>query len=269
MDGNSGPADELMSIGDDESPSGSTDASPAVGRGRLQLVASPIGNLGDITFRAAEALKNANVIACEDTRHTSRLLNHLGVKNKELVALHEHNEQQRSGRLVERALNGEVIAYVSDAGMPTISDPGYRIVRASYDAGLPVEVLPGACAVVTALAGSGMPTDAFYFGGFLPVKSGRRVNELAAALDRKETSIYYESPHRLLKTLNALCEIEPAREICVARELTKKFESFHRGQAQEVRAHFTEVNPKGEITFLIQGKGNRKPKREKQWPEKK
>ena len=242
-------------------------ATQATGRGRLQLVASPIGNLGDITFRAVESLKNANVIACEDTRHTSRLLNHIGVKDKELVALHEHNEQHRSGRLVERALNGEVIAYVSDAGMPTISDPGYRIVRASYDAGVPVEVIPGACAVVTALAGSGMPTDAFYFGGFLPVKLGRRSNELTIALERKETSIYYESPHRLLKTLNALCEIEPEREICVARELTKKFESFHRGQARELQQHFSEVNPKGEITFLIQGKGKRKQKRERSRPE--
>ncbi|MCL4149503.1 UNVERIFIED_CONTAM: hypothetical protein GTU68_038768 [Idotea baltica] len=173
---------------------------PILSEGALQLVASPIGNLGDITFRAVEALKNANVIACEDTRHTSRLLNHIDVKGKELVALHEHNEQHRSVQLVERALNGEVIAYVSDAGMPTISDPGYRIVNAAYDAGVLVEVLPGACAVVTALAGSGMPTDAFYFGGFLPVKSGRRANELTLALDRKETSIYYESPHRLLKT---------------------------------------------------------------------
>ncbi len=267
MDGDSDASPDDSVTGGNSLPDGAAGASQAVGRGRLQLVASPIGNLGDITFRAAEALKNANVIACEDTRHTSRLLNHLGVKNKELVALHEHNEQHRSGRLVERALGGEVIAYVSDAGMPTISDPGYRIVRASYEAGVLVEVLPGACAVVTALAGSGMPTDAFYFGGFLPVKSGRRSNELVTALDRKETSIYYESPHRLLKTLNALCEIEPGREICVARELTKKFESFHRGQAQEIQKHFSEVNPKGEITFLIQGKGNRKPKRERLKPD--
>jgi len=247
-------------VGDSASDRKSSPAGYAssLGMGKLQLVASPIGNLGDITFRAAEALKNADVIACEDTRHTSRLLNHLGIKGKELVALHEHNEQQRSGQLVARALSGETIAYVSDAGMPTISDPGFRIVRASYEADLLVEVLPGACAVVTALAGSGMPTDAFYFGGFLPVKSGRRLNELSVALERKETSIYYESPHRLLKTLNALCELEPEREICVARELTKKFESFHRGQAQEIRSYFSEVTPRGEITFLIQGQGRRK-----------
>lgn len=266
MDGDSEVVSDGSLTGSQSLPVG-TGTNQAVGRGRLQLVASPIGNLGDITFRAVEALKNANVIACEDTRHTSRLLNHIGVTGKELVALHEHNEQHRSGRLVERALNGEVIAYVSDAGMPTISDPGYRIVRASYEAGVIVEVLPGACAVVTALAGSGMPTDAFYFGGFLPVKSGRRSTELSIALDRKETSIYYESPHRLLKTLNALCEIEPERDICVARELTKKFESFHRGQAQEVQRHFSEVKPKGEITFLIQGKGKRKSKRERVRPE--
>ncbi len=224
-------------------------------RGRIQLVASPIGNLGDITHRAVEAIRNAAVVACEDTRRSRRLLEHLGIGGKELVALHDHNERTRSASLVARAGDGETVVYLSDAGTPGISDPGYRLVNAAREAGVRVEVLPGPSAVVTALAGSGLPSDAFYFGGFLPVKSGRRTDELARALARRETSIYFESPHRLAGTLSILADLAPERELCVARELTKKFETYHRGSAAELAAEFHAKPPKGEITLLVRGAG--------------
>ena len=225
--------------------------------GLVQLICTPIGNLGDITFRAVESIKAAHVVACEDTRHSRRLLSHLSITDKELVALHEHNEQYRSQSLVERALNGERIVFLSDAGTPTISDPGYRLVNACHDAGVRVEVIPGPSAVITALAGSGLPTDAFYFGGFLPVKSGRKSREIEEALARRETSIYFESPHRLTKTLAAIAALDPEREVCVARELTKKFESYRRASAENLVAEFTAQPGKGEITLLIRGSGKR------------
>lgn len=224
----------------------------------MQLIGTPIGNLGDITFRAVESIKAANVVACEDTRHSQRLLSHLGISGKELVALHEHNEQHRAQSLVERAMNGERIVFLSDAGTPTISDPGYRLVNACHEAGVRVEVIPGPSAVITALAGSGLPTDAFYFGGFLAVKSGRKGREIEEALARRETSVFFESPHRLIKTVAAIAAIEPGREICVARELTKKFETYHRGTASQLLEYFTAQPGKGEITLLIRGCGKRR-----------
>jgi len=227
--------------------------------GSVQLIGSPIGNLGDITFRAVECLKAADVIACEDTRHSVRLLRHLNIGEKELVALHDHNEGRRAQSLVDRAAAGEVIAYLSDAGMPTISDPGYRLVNACVAAEVRVEVIPGPSAVMAALAGSGLPTDSFYFGGFFPVKGGKRAKELEAALERSETSIYFESPYRILKSLDVLCSASPDREICVARELTKKFETFHRGSAKAVFEEFSKLpSIKGEITLLVAGCGRRK-----------
>jgi 16S rRNA (cytidine1402-2'-O)-methyltransferase len=227
-------------------------------QGLVQLIGTPIGNLGDITFRAVESIKAANVVACEDTRHSQRLLSHLGISGKELVALHEHNEQHRAQSLVERAMNGERIVFLSDAGTPTISDPGYRLVNACHEAGVRVEVIPGPSAVITALAGSGLPTDAFYFGGFLAVKSGRKGREIEEALARRETSVFFESPHRLIKTVAAIAAIEPDREICVARELTKKFETYHRGTASQLLEYFTAQPGKGEITLLIRGCGKRR-----------
>lgn len=221
--------------------------------GTVQLVATPIGNLGDITFRAVEAIRMADLVACEDTRRSGRLLEHLGIRGKNLVALHDHNERSRSAAIVERVLQGARLVYLSDAGTPGVSDPGYRLVNAAHAAGIPVEVLPGPCAVVTALAGSGLPSDAFFFGGFLPVKSGRRSRELGTALLRRETSIYFESPHRLVGTLECLAGLDPRREICVARELTKKFETYHRGPAVALLAEFTATPPKGELTLLIRG----------------
>jgi 16S rRNA (cytidine1402-2'-O)-methyltransferase len=223
--------------------------------GSIQLIATPIGNLGDITFRAVEAIRSADLVACEDTRHSRRLLEHLGIRDKELVALHDHNEKVKSAALVERVLHGAKLVYLSDAGTPGVSDPGYRLVNAAHAAGVPVEVLPGPSAVVTALAGSGMPSDAFYFGGFLPVKSGRRTRELGESLARRETSIFFESPHRLAGTLAILRELDPLREACVARELTKKFETYHRGTVASLHEEFTVRPPKGEITLLIRGAG--------------
>jgi len=218
----------------------------------LTVVPTPIGNLQDITLRAIQALRDADLVAAEDTRHSGLLLHHLGIK-KPMVSLHDHNEASRSASLVEDIALGKSVALITDAGMPGISDPGFRIIRACRERGLPMTVLPGPSAVLTALVGSGLPNATFYFGGFLPVKSGQRRNELERAVARKETSVYFESPHRLVKTLIVLAEIAPEASLCVARELTKKFEDYRRGQAGELLAHYEAHPPKGEITFIIAG----------------
>jgi 16S rRNA (cytidine1402-2'-O)-methyltransferase len=219
--------------------------------GRIIIVPTPIGNLGDITLRALEILKCADRIACEDTRHSGVLLAHHGISGKPLVALHEHNEARRAPELVAAARSGETIAVISDAGMPGISDPGYRLVRACIETGTPLEVLPGPSAVITALIGSGFPCHAFRFGGFLSVKSGKRRSALSASLESGETGIFFESPYRLVSTLEILAEIDPAARVCVARELTKKFETYHRGSAAELLTHFQAHPPKGEIVLLV------------------
>ena len=219
--------------------------------GRIILVPTPIGNLGDITLRAVEILKGADRIACEDTRHSGQLLAHLGISGKTLVSLHEHNEARRAPELVAAARAGETIAVISDAGMPGISDPGYRLVQACIESGTSIEVLPGPSAVITALIGSGFPCHAFRFGGFLSVKSGKRRTALSAALESGETGIFFESPHRIISTLEILTEVDPAARVCVARELTKKFETYHRGTARELLAHFQAHPPKGEIVLLV------------------
>ena len=219
--------------------------------GRITIVPTPIGNLADITLRAVEVLKAADRIACEDTRHSGILLAHHGVSGKPLVSLHDHNEARRAPDLVAAAKAGETIALISDAGMPGISDPGYRLVQACIESDVPVEVLPGPSAVITALIGSGFPCHAFRFGGFLSVKSGKRRSALTAALESGETGVFFESPHRIVSTLVILVEIDPAARVCVARELTKKFETYHRGTAEEVLAHFQEHKPKGEIVLLV------------------
>ncbi len=219
----------------------------------LTVIPTPIGNLQDITLRALEALKDADVIAAEDTRHSGILLHHHGI-SKPMVSFHEHNEAGKTASLVEEIAQGRKVALITDAGMPGISDPGFRLVRACRERNLPVTVLPGPSAVVTALAGSGLPSDSFYFGGFLPVKSGQRRNELEAAIGREETSIYFESPYRLAKSLGVLAEVAPDASVCVARELTKKFEEYRRGKPAELAAHYEERPPKGEITLLISNK---------------
>lgn len=219
--------------------------------GRIFLVPTPIGNMGDITLRALETLRLADLIACEDTRHTRNLLDHHGI-HRPLVSLHEHNEAMRSAELAVRAARGEMIAVVTDAGMPGISDPGARLIQTCLREGIAFEVLPGACAFVTALVGSGFPAEPFYFGGFLPVKKGRRERVLSEALQREEaTTVFHESPHRLDGSLDILAALEPDRLVCVAREISKKFETYHRGKAKELAAHFHKHPPKGEIILLV------------------
>jgi 16S rRNA (cytidine1402-2'-O)-methyltransferase len=221
-------------------------------RSMLYLVATPIGNLGDMTLRALEVLKSADLIAAEDTRHSGNLLRHFSIQ-KPLVSYHEHNEAMRTAELVERMKSGATVALITDAGMPGVSDPGMRLLRACIEQQLPYTVLPGPSAVLTALIGSGFPAEQFYFGGFLPVKSGQREREVALAGERPETTILFESPHRLIKTLDVFAARFPHRILCVARELTKQFEEFRIGHPAELLAHFTAHPPKGEIVLLVRG----------------
>ena len=216
----------------------------------LHLVATPIGNLADITLRALYVLKQVDLIACEDTRHSGRLLSHHGIRAR-LVSLNEHNEARRISELIAHLQAGGSVALISDAGMPTVSDPGQRLVQSVVAAGLRVESLPGPSAVLTALAASGLPTVPFHFGGFLPHKKGQREKEIQAALQRDATSLYFESPYRLVDTLAMVVVAKPEHRIVVARELTKKFEEFQRGTAQQVLSHYQAKPPKGEITLVI------------------
>ena len=216
----------------------------------LYVVATPIGNLGDLTLRAQTVLHEVDFIAAEDTRHSSRLLQHYDIR-KPLISLHDHNESQRVPELVNRLELGEKAALISDAGMPLISDPGFRLMAECIARHVPYEILPGPSAVTTALAGSGLPCHAFYFGGFLSQKSGKRLKAPERALNRDCTSIYFESPYRLVKSLKVLANADAARRVCVARELTKTFEEYRKGTATEVHEHFTAHPPKGEITLLV------------------
>jgi 16S rRNA (cytidine1402-2'-O)-methyltransferase len=226
----------------------------------LYVVATPIGNLGDITLRALEILKDVDLVAAEDTRHSGILLKHYQIR-KPLISYHEHNEAMRTAQLVERLGAGEKIALITDAGTPGLSDPGARLIRECIKRELDFTIIPGPSSISTALVGSGFSAEKFFFGGFLPNKSGQRERELRAAAAREETSIYFESPYRLTKTLKALTEILLAtaspsgggqdRQLCVARELTKKFEEFRRGIAAELLAHYEAHPPKGEIVLLI------------------
>ena len=219
--------------------------------GLLYIVATPIGNLEDITYRAVRVLKEAGLIACEDTRHTCKLLEHYGIQTP-TISYHEYNEVERSEDLAARMLAGAVVALVSDAGMPLVSDPGYRLVRAAIENGIPVRAIPGPSASLAALAASGLPTDAFHFGGFLPHKPGQRVKALEALAEEQATLIFYEAPHRILETLEAIERTLGSRPVVVARELTKIHEECLRGTAAEVRAQLAQREAvKGEITLLI------------------
>lgn len=220
----------------------------------LTVVPTPIGNLEDITLRALRVLRECDVIAAEDTRHAGILLKHHGI-NRPLMSLHEHNEASRAEEVVRRLSEGENIALLTDAGMPGISDPGYRVIRACIREGVDFTVLPGPSSVLPALVGSGLPLHEFHFGGFLPVKSGRRKRILETALARTETSIFFESPHRLAKSLAVLAELAPDRPVCVARELSKKFEEYWRGSAAELAARAQSQPPRGEICLLVGGTG--------------
>ena len=216
----------------------------------LYVVATPIGNLSDITLRALEVLKSVDLIAAEDTRHSGMFLTHFGIK-KPLLSYHEHNEAMRTAQLAERLAEGKNVALITDAGTPALSDPGARLIRACIERGLPLTVIPGPSSILAALVGSGFSTERFYFGGFLPVKSGQRERELRATAERGETTIFFESPYRLTKTLAGCTGIMPDRQLCVARELTKKFEEFRRGTANELLAHYEAHPPKGEIVLVI------------------
>jgi 16S rRNA (cytidine1402-2'-O)-methyltransferase len=226
--------------------------------GLLYLVATPIGNLEDITYRAVRLLGEADVIACEDTRQTHKLLERYAI-HKPTVSYHEHNEAERTADLVGRLLGGANVALVSDAGMPLVSDPGYRLVRAAIEAGVTVIPVPGPSASLTALAASGLATDAFHFGGFLPPKAGQRARMLESLAGEEATLVFYEAPHRILETLEAIETTLGARPVVVARELTKIHEEFLRGTAAEVRAQLAARDSvKGEITLLI-GKAEAPP----------
>ena len=215
------------------------------------MVATPIGNLEDITYRAVRVLREATVIACEDTRQTRKLLEHFQI-DRPMISYHEHNEAGRAADLVSRMLAGQSVALVSDAGMPLVSDPGYRLVRAAIENGIAVQPVPGASASLAALAASGLPTDAFHFGGFLPAKAGQRAKLLESLAEETATLIFYEAPHRLVESLEAIQETLGARRVVVARELTKIHEEFLRGTAAEIRAELeSRDSVKGEITILI------------------
>jgi len=219
----------------------------------LYLVATPIGNLGDITLRALEVLKSADLIAAEDTRHSLRLLQHYAI-HKPLVSYHEHNEARRTAELLVHLREGKIIALITDAGMPGVSDPGWRLLKACREEGLEYTVLPGPSAVLTALIGSGISSERFLFAGFLPVKSGQREREVRGALERTETTVFFESPHRILKTLECFATLAPEHRLCVARELTKQFEEFRTATAAELLAHYTAHPAKGEICLVIEGR---------------
>ena len=218
----------------------------------LYVVGTPIGNLDDITLRALEVLKSVDLIAAEDTRHSGNLLKHFEIR-KPLLSYHEHNEAMRSQELAERLAAGENVALITDAGMPGLSDPGARLIRKCIDQNLPFTIIPGPSSILVALLGSGFSLERFCFRGFLPVKSGQRERELRSAMEREETSVFFESPYRIVKTLAACAKIMPEQQICVARELTKKFEEFRRGNAVKLLAHYEAHPAKGEITLVIEG----------------
>jgi 16S rRNA (cytidine1402-2'-O)-methyltransferase len=232
-------------------PAGST-ALPALQPRTLYLVATPIGNLEDITLRALRVLRECDVVAAEDTRHTGQLLKHFGI-SKPMLSYFQFNEAARSREIVQRLKSGAKIALVTDAGTPGISDPGARVVRSALAEGCRVESVPGPCALVAALAASGLPTDEFHFAGFLPHKSGQRRRELERLQAVPGTLILYESPHRVLKLLTELAELLPKRKVVLARELTKKFEEFKTGTAPELRAELEKHPPRGEFVVIISG----------------
>jgi len=219
--------------------------------GVLYIVATPIGNLEDITYRAVRVLGEADLIACEDTRQTRKLLDRYSIHTP-TISYHEHNEAERAAELAARLIEGTTIALVSDAGMPLVSDPGYRLVRAALDNGVPVQTVPGPSAALAALAASGLPTDAFHFGGFLPSKAGQRVKALQALAGEQATLIFYEAPHRLMEALEAIEATLGPRPVVVGRELTKIHEEFLRGTAAGIRAQLAQrAVVKGEVTVLI------------------
>lgn len=223
--------------------------------GILYIVATPIGNLQDITHRALSTLAEVNVIAAEDTRHSQRLLQHYAIDTR-LISLHDHNESQRAAQLIARLHAGESVALISDAGTPLISDPGYHLVNQCRDAGVQVVPIPGACAAVTALCASGLATDKFQFHGFLPVKQQARAQALSVLEQDSCTTIFYESPRRIADTVDAIVEVlGPERELVLAKELTKSFETFYSGSAAQTQQWLAaDANhQRGEFVLMVSG----------------
>jgi len=225
-------------------------------RGKLYLVSTPIGNLEDITLRALRILKEVDLIACEDTRRTRILLGHHGISTA-LTSLYDEIEQKKGEVLVGRLLAGQSVAYVSDAGTPLISDPGYRLVRQAIEARVPVVPVPGPSAAVAALSVSGLPSDRFAFCGFLPAKSARRQSMLRDLKDMPMTLVFYESPRRIVESLRDIRDVLGERQVVVARELTKLFEEVLRGPVGEVIGRLEGADIRGEITLLVRGAGER------------
>lgn len=222
--------------------------------GRLVIIPTPIGNLEDITLRSIRMLKECQVIYAEDTRVTKRLLNHLEIQNH-VIAFHAHNEHRILDKCIESIKDKEITGLVSDAGTPGISDPGYLLIRKCIEEGIEVECLPGPTAIIPALVASGFPSERFHFEGFLPHKKGRETR-LKNIMELDCTLIYYESPHRILKTLIQMLKIfDSDRKACVVREISKIYETYHHGSLSSLIDYFTENKPKGEIVLLVSGKG--------------
>lgn len=221
--------------------------------GTLYLVATPIGNLGDVTRRAVTTLADVDFIACEDTRHTGRLLSHLGIQ-RPLVRCDDHTERRMAAKICERLEAGQNAALVTDAGTPVVSDPGFALVSQALERNIPVVPIPGASAILAALCASGLPTHAFRFEGYLPVKQGPRLKRLALLCDDDATQVFFIPPHKLRSWLPDVREVLGDRPACLARELTKKFEQFQRGTLSEIEHAWTERTPKGEMVLLVSGK---------------
>jgi len=226
------------------------DALPPLTSSTLYLVATPIGNLEDITLRALRVLRECDVVAAEDTRRSGQLLKHFEI-SRPMLSYFQFNEAKRSEEIIERLRRGEKVALVTDAGSPGISDPGERVVKAAIAAGFRVEPVPGACALVAGLTASGLPTDEFYFIGFLPHKSGQRRNKLESLKPVEGTLVFYESPYRIEKLLGELNEVFPDRDVVLARELTKKFEEYLRGKPAELLEISKRRSLKGEFVVLV------------------
>lgn len=229
--------------------------------GKLYIVPTPIGNLKDITLRALEVLKEADLIAAEDTRQSIKLLNHYNIK-KNLISYHKHNEMVKSEDLISKLIEGKIIALISDAGMPGISDPGSIIIKKCIEENIEFEVLPGATAVITALVYSGLDTSSFLFYGFLPRENKNRNPLIQELKNRQETLIFYEAPHRLIKTLEFLKNNFGNRKMAVCRELTKLHEQIIRDNIEEVINHYKEIEPRGEYVLVIEGKSQEEKENE-------
>jgi len=225
----------------------------ATSGGALVLVATPIGNLGDMSQRAVDALKEAEIICCEDTRHSGKLLSHFGVSGKKLIVINEHTEYDARDEIVGLVASGKSVALITDAGTPGISDPGERLVVAVVNAGFKVSAIPGPSALTMALVTSGLPTSRFVFEGFLPRSGAERTERLVMATTESRTTIYYEAPHRLIKTLSDLTTACGAvRRVVIARELTKLHEEIWRGTLQDANMRFSETEPRGEFVIILE-----------------